>query len=650
MRIYRAAGFLATFVGIAGVAVFFEPRGSVRAAEVSVAQRDSDGVFRDKVVPFLAKNCYECHGNGNRKGNLALDSFKSAADVVVHRDQWESVLIDLRGGVMPRSDAKIYPSFSERNAIADWVQNELSAYSAAHPDPGPAARHRLSRKEYVNTIRDLVGVEFKPEKDFPADEAVKWSGLASVNGLLTPEMKAKYVDAAGRIMDEAIAGNSDESKAASAMPAALAADFNDQPTALNRSAAAREILGRFARRAWRRPITVGELDGLMDLFTAADKNGESFNAAMKSSMKMALVSPDFLFRGESEAEAGGPKPGQLVNEYDLAARLSYFLWSSMPDDELFNLAEHNQLRGELAAQVKRMIASPKAEALVENFTGQWLQFLDMAKPDKKVFPEFDAELRGSMRQETQLFFSAVMREDRSVLDFLNGDYTFVNQRLAELYGIQGVQGEEFRRVSLEGTPRRGVLTQAGVLTSNMYGPRVGIAKRGNWVMVNFLNLPGSTPRIPAPNLPEVGHPGSGPLRRQLEQHRTDQACEYCHVQIDPLGFSMEHFDAIGKWRDKEGEVPVDASGQMPTGESINGSVEMINILAEQHRDQFLECMATKMLAYSLGRRVRVTDQPTVDQIVARMRKNELKFSSLVLGIVNSMPFQMQRGETGSAAN
>jgi hypothetical protein len=610
------------------MAIFLRPPLSARAAEVNAAPIDSERMFHDHVVPFLARNCYECHGNGNHLGNVSLDSISSATDIQSRPALWKSILRALQGAVMPRSASKEYPTFSERNAIADWIQKELYLYTTAHPDPGVAAIHRLSRVEYRNTVRDLLGVDFKPGDDFPADESGKVVFLGAADRSLTPELKQKYFDAALQVMDQATIPETDQSPAS-----------------------ARAILGNFARRAWRRPVEPAELDRLLSLFAAAEQNGASFQAAIKSSMKTSLVSPDFLFRGRLTPDAGVAESSHPVSEYELASRLSYFLWSTLPDDELLNLAEHHELRSQLPDQVKRMLASPRAGQLVENFSEQWFQlsYLDMAKPNKNLDPEFDNDLRESMRKETQLFFNAVMRDDRSVMDFLNGDYTFVNQGLAELYGIPGVQGDQFRRVSLEGTPRRGVATQAAILTSTIYGPRVSIAKRGRWVMTTLLNLPGDTPRIPAPLLPEVNHPGSGPLRKQLEQHRSDAQCEYCHVQIDPLGFGLENFDPIGKWRDQEGGEPVDATGQLPTGESFNGAVQMLNILAEKHRDQFLQSIATKMLGYAIGRRVTAADQPAVDEIVAGMRKNDLKFSSLVQGVVDSMPFQMQRGETLPAA-
>jgi uncharacterized protein DUF1592/uncharacterized protein DUF1588/uncharacterized protein DUF1585/uncharacterized protein DUF1595 len=435
------------------------------------------------------------------------------------------------------------------------------------------------------------------------------------------------------------------------MPAALAANFTVKPTPETRTAAAREILGNFTRRAWRRPVQSDELDNLMKLFAMADQDGQSFESALKLPMKAVLVSPYFLFRGEVQPDPDDPKSVHPVSEYDLASRLSYFLWSSMPDDELLDLAARGELRKNLTAQVQRMLASPKAQSLADNFSGQWLQTrnLDFVSPDQMTFPDYDSNLRDAMRTETQMFFTAVMREDRSVIDFLNGDYTFVNQRLAEFYGIPGIKGDLFQRVSLDGTHRRGVLTQASVLTITSNPTRTSPVKRGKWVLENLLNTPPPPPPPDVPLLPNDGHPDSGTLRKQMEEHRANPACASCHAQMDPLGFGLENFDAVGKWRDKDGNDPVDPSGKLATGESFAGAVELENILATQRRDQFLDCIAEKMLTYALGRGIEPYDQPAVDQIIAGMKKDDLKFSSLIMEVVNSLPFQMRRGETAEAA-
>jgi hypothetical protein len=408
---------------------------------------------------------------------------------------------------------------------------------------------------------------------------------------------------------------------------------------------AREILAAFARRAWRGPVEPAELDRLVKLYEFARAQGDSFEAGVKLAMKAVLVSPHFLFLGETRGPMMASTEPRPLEDFALASRLSYFLWSSMPDDELLNLAEHGQLRANVPAQVKRMLASPKAQALVDNFAGQWLQIrsLETFQPDKKMFPEYDATLRAAMQKETELFFSNVMREDRSVFDFLTGDYTFVNSRLAKLYGLPDVNGEEFQRVSLAGTPRRGVLTQGSVLTLTSNPNRTSPVKRGKWVLENILGTP---PPPPPPNVPELDDKErklTGTLRQQMEQHRANPSCASCHARMDPIGFGLENFNAIGAWREKEGEATIDPSGKLTTGDSFAGAAQLVEVLAKKRREEFRHCLADKMLTYALGRGTEYFDRPALEKIMQAMDQNQDRFSSLIVAVAESFPFQMRRG-------
>jgi hypothetical protein len=288
---------------------------------------------------------------------------------------------------------------------------------------------------------------------------------------------------------------------------------------------------------------------------------------------------------------------------------------------------------------------------VENFAGQWLQFrnLQFVAPDSKLFPDYDPDLRAAMRQETILFFNAVMRENRSVLDFINGDFTFVNDRLADLYGMPGVTDGPFRRVSLAGTPRRGILTQASVLTITSNPTRTSPVKRGKWVLDNILGTP---PPPPPPDVPELkadGHAAGGSLRQQMEQHRATPACASCHLAMDPLGFGLEQFDGIGRFREKDGAFAVDSSGALVSGEKFSGAAELADILAKTKRDEFLNCLSEKMLTYALGRGTEYYDRPAIRKIVAGLQKDDLKFETLIWEVVNSLPFQQCRGDDVAAA-
>ena len=418
--------------------------------------------------------------------------------------------------------------------------------------------------------------------------------------------------------------------------------------------AAREIIEGFTRRAWRRSVVAGEVDRLMRLYANARADGENFEAGVKLAMKAVLVSPHFLFIGETPVAVAatasapvGSKPGsQLIDEFALASRLAYYLWSSMPDDELLALAERGELRANLAAQTRRLLASPKAHALVENFAGQWLQIrsLETFAPDRKLFPDFDPVLRAAMQKETELFFEHVMRADRSVFDFLTGDYTFVNARLAKFYGIPGITGDEFQKVSLAGTPRRGVLTHAGVLTLTSNPTRTSPVKRGKWVLENLLGTP---PPPPPPNIPELDDKSrqlAGTLRQQLEQHRANPNCASCHARMDPIGFGLENFNAIGAWRDREGDAPVDAAGTLASGDKFANAVELGTLLAEKRRWEYTHSMAERMLTYALGRGTEYYDRPVLDKIADRLEQGGDKFSALVLAVVDSFPFQNRRAD------
>jgi hypothetical protein len=407
-------------------------------------------------------------------------------------------------------------------------------------------------------------------------------------------------------------------------------------------AAARAILERLISRAYRRPVREEDLDGLMRLFDLARGEGESFEAAVRLALTGMLVSPHFLFKVELDPQADDPDGARLLSEYELAARMAYFLWSSMPDDELFRQSHAGALRKNLEPQVRRMLADPKATALVESFALQWLQLrnLETAAPDQRLFPAFDDELRRAMLRESAMFFETVLREDRSVLELIDADFTFVNERLARHYGIKGIEGGEFRRVSLVGSPRGGLITQASVLTVTSNPTRTSPVKRGKWIMETILGTPPPDPPPDVPMLDESDGAGvSGTLRQRMELHREKESCAVCHRKMDALGFAMENFDAIGAWRTQDGEFPVDASGVLPDGQSFNGPAELKAILRESGRDDFVRCLTEKMLIYALGRGLEYYDRCAVERITGELEKNDYRFSTLVLEIIRSDPFQ-----------
>ena len=415
-------------------------------------------------------------------------------------------------------------------------------------------------------------------------------------------------------------------------------------------ACVRLILGPLARRAYRRPVTPADLKPLVEMAARSCKRGEPFEQGIALALRTMLVSPDFLFRIES-ASPGDGGPAQRIASHALASRLSYFLWASMPDDELFRCADEGTLQDPvvLGAQVRRMLKDGKARALVEAFGGQWLQFraLESVAPDRDRFPAFENNLRYSMRRETELFLGSVVREDRSILDLLDAKYSYLNERLAAHYGIPGVKGQEMRRVDLAGTPRGGVLTQGSVLTVSSYSTRTSPVLRGKWVLDNLLAAPPPDPPAGVPRLDESTVGVERSIRAQMEAHRTNATCAACHQRMDPLGFGLENFDAVGAWRTQDGKFPVDATGALPDGRTFNGPVELKGILREDG-DAFTRAVTEKLLTYALGRGLERYDRPTVKAVARRVAEGDYRFSVLVLEIVKSLPFQMRTGDGGAS--
>lgn len=420
-----------------------------------------------------------------------------------------------------------------------------------------------------------------------------------------------------------------------------------QPGGAHPAGCERKIIANLARRAYRRAVSTEEINQLVAIFAAGQKRSGSFDDGIAVALNTILVSPDFLFRIEKSDGSTS-----AAGEYELASRLAYFLWSSMPDEALLQAAEQGNLHKPevLNAQVRRMLADPKAHALAENFSGQWLETrrVKSAHPDRERYPDFDDYLGASMIQETQLFVQEVVQKDRGVLDFIDGPYAFLNERLARHYGIKGVSGTEFRRVDLTGTGRSGILTEASVLTASSYGNRTSPVLRGKWILDNILNSPPPPPPPNVPSLDESAVGASASLREQLEQHRKSALCSSCHSRMDPLGFGFENYDAIGSWRTQDGKFAIDSSGVLPSGQTFRGADEL-KVILKQQKDIFSQGLTEKLLTYALGRGMERSDRQAIRQLVAQAAVNNYKFSSLLLGIVDSPPFLRQRPATALAA-
>jgi len=415
------------------------------------------------------------------------------------------------------------------------------------------------------------------------------------------------------------------------------------------TACAKRIIATLERRAYRRPVTTADVDTLLPFYQAGRKEA-GFDGGIQQALERLLVSPQFLFRIERDASNLAEGTPYRISDLELASRLSFFLWSSIPDDELLDLASSGKLKDPLVLeqQTRRMLMDPRSESLATNFASQWLFLKDIEakRPDVILFPDFDEALRSALERETELFLGSILREDRSVLDLLTANYTYVNDRLAKHYGIPNIEGSYFRRITFpEGSMRGGLLGQGSILTLTSYSTRTSPVVRGKWVLQNLLSSP---PPPPPANIPALKTEGSEPgktlsMRAAMLQHRANPACASCHARMDPIGFAMEHFDAVGRWRDTDGGAAIDASGVFPDGSKFEGMAGLKKALLAQP-ENFASTVAEKLLMYALGRNLQYYDEPAVRAIVHDAAKNNYRFSSFVLGVVKSFPFRMREAQ------
>ncbi len=416
-------------------------------------------------------------------------------------------------------------------------------------------------------------------------------------------------------------------------------------TSKDEAPCARTILSALGRRAFRRPVTDADLKPLL-AFYQSGRRERDFEYGIEKALRAMLVSPDFLFR--MERDPAGTRPGTVyrIGDFELASRLSFFLWSSIPDDTLLDLAEKGKLKDPviLEQQVHRLLDDPRSESLVANFAGQWLYLRSLAqvKPDPDAFPEFDESLRQSFQQETELFFQTILREDRSVTELLDANYTFLNQRLAEHYGIPNIYGSQFRKVALTDPNRGGLLGQGSILTVTSYPNRTSVVQRGKWVLENLLGAPPPPPPVVLDLMPHAKDGRLLTMREQMEQHRTNPICSSCHARMDPIGFSLENYDGVGKWRSQDGGSTIDASGKFPGGVQFEGPAGLKKLLLTSYHDDFVETVTEKLLTYALGRGLEYYDQPAVRSIAREAGQDNYRVSALVTAIVRSTPFQMRR--------
>jgi hypothetical protein len=731
--------------------------------------------FQAVTESLLFNTCGECHNSFEVAADLDLTTGLTVESLSKDRDMWDLILDKLKSREMPPVD--VPRPDAEIDALISFLESEFERADAlVPPDPGSVVARRLNRAEYTNTIRDLLAIDFRADRNFPTDDSGE--GFDNIGEILTvsPVLMEAYMNAAERIASSTIAADPlpkpveveyslrfrnlrrvnpslveathrvdfdaeyvlrigmpgerpadaapvmlgvwmdgrlltttqvetkpsglvyfnpySETEVRVALPEGdhtLRLGFIDDPYVktlarediyrdrVNKwigsmtivgpfkadgvkpsrqrvlvcdpktgSACVDQILTTLARRAYRRPVTAAEVADLKRFVVMAEADGLSVEKGIELALQAILVSPHFLFRIERDMYPTDPGRSHRVSDVELASRLSYFLWNSMPDEELLSLAERKELSRPqvLDAQVKRMLADDRSFALAENFAGQWLEIrnLDSIKPDPERFPQWGPELREAMKTETQMFFTEILRQNRPISEFLNARYSFLNEFLAGYYGIEGVTGSDFRRVDLTTDQRGGVLTHGSVLAVSSYPTRTSVVIRGKYVLQNILGSPLPPPPPDVPALDEDALGKSVSLRQQMEKHRTNAICASCHSRMDPLGFGLENYDAVGKWRTMDGSFPVDSSGTLPTGQSFTTPAEMREILSGM-LPQFSRALTEKMLVYSLGRGLERYDRRTVQGITRRLAEQGYGLQTLVQEVVRSLPFQSRRAES-----
>lgn len=581
------------------------------------------------VGPLISTHCSDCHDGAKAKGGIELMAFKTTADVHQDTARWEGVLHALRDHHMPPPKESTL-SVKERDAMVSWISGSLeAAYLALPPNPGPPVLRRLTRAEYDRSIRDLLGVELNLSANFPPDGGGGEGFQNNADTLFVPTL----------LLEKLLAAAGDAIEAAPVERLGFVTPKSERSRDVK--TAAQETAANFGLRAFRRPLNQMEVDRWVRVWDRCVRKGLSHEIGLRQMLRAMLSSPHFLYRVELQQNSITP---YLVSSYEMASRLSYFLWGTMPDDELFALAKDNKLHEEdvIRAQVTRMLADPKARALTTTFAVQWLRLDPLregAGPDPGRYPEYTNDLRESMIGEAAAFMHGLVQDDRSILDLIDSDYTWVDGRLARIYGFGG-GGDAFRKVSLPDKRRGGVTGMAAVHAVTSFPGRTSLVLRGAWVLDRLLDSP---PPPPPPNVEQLPREDSKQealtLRQRLAQHRANPNCASCHDRIDPVGHPLEHFDPLGRWidRDIRGE-PIDPDGTLPDGTPINGPEALRKALMAR-QDRFTEAFCTKMLGYALGRGILPTDRPTISALRSNLVANDHRIRVLITDICLSFPFR-----------
>lgn len=588
--------------------------------------------LKSALLPVLTERCFDCHDKDTAKGDVNLEMLNGTGEERFDVRLWDRVREQVRNGTMPPKN-KPQPTSEQKQALLTWIgENETAMLAAPQQTPPPHQVRRLTRHEYNNTLRDLLGVSVKPGDDFPADGS---GGEGFDNNadtlILSPLLIEKYLNGAEAALKEVFAKPELKQRWFRVLPG---------PN-LPGEKGAELILRAFLPKAWRRPIEDEELKPLLGIFNEARKRGGSFDDQVKLCLKAALATPKFLML-QDHLKAGS-KDAKEPDDFTLASRLSYLFWSSMPDDELWHLAEAQKLHEGpvLEAQTRRLLADARAMEFTRHFAGGWFHFEELfnsVEPDRRKFPMFNDALRQAMYDEALNFSDNVLRHNGRMLDFLDSDYSYVNEVLAKLYGLPGVQGPALRRVTFTDRKRGGLLGMAAILTTTSYPQRTSPVLRGKWVLEQILGTPPPPPPPNVPKLPEDDRKlAEVTLRQRLEKHRSQPVCAGCHARLDPPGFSLENFDAIGQWRDTENGKPVDANGITPDGRTFHNAEEFRKLLV-QDKDKFTRVFCSRLLGYAVNRGLEVHDQPTLLRLEDVLKKHDFHCEPVILAVVKSPLF------------
>ena len=592
---------------------------------------------KDSGLDLIKTECLDCHSGSESEGELDLASVLNHRPLVENLTVWRNIAQRIQLGDMPPPDEATLAT-TEKQQFANWFQTSIEQFDySSVSQPGYTPPRRLTHSEYRHTIRDLIGVDLADTTKFPQDLSGSSGFKNSANTLfLQGTLFEKYSQSAESIMAAVFAEHASQllelAKSQILAPGKTHKNMEDQ---------GRAILQSFCRRAFRRPATPTEIKGLQKLFLNEFSNSQQFETAIQKTLTAVLVMPQFLLKIESATKGTNP---ELINDFDLASRLSYFLWASMPDEELLQLAEQGRLSKPevLQSQIDRMLKNRRSKTLGYVFGGQWLGFEDVGirrRQDPIDNPWCTESLMTAMRAESALFLHSLIRNDRPLAELINARYTFLNEELAKHYRIRGISGEAMRKVNLKTQLRGGILTHASVLSITAFPDRTSPVVRGHWVLDTILGTP---PPEPPPNVSEISEQvlerDDLSFREKVQQHSSNVNCKSCHQEMDPIGFSLENYDNFGRYRTRQFGKKIDAHGQLPDGTQFEGSEQLKNVLVSQRLPNLTRQVTEKMLTYALGRQLEYFDEQAIRTIVMKTTENDYRFQTLIKSVINSQPF------------